>query len=78
MFQLRKWNKGTLHRQGGDLQIAVSPPRDMGNGIVLVTIALLMVFGLYRLFAPALLQVKSLADLLWKVLPALGGIVERF
>jgi hypothetical protein len=50
----------------------------MGNGIVLVTIALLMVFGLYRLFAPALLQVKSLADLLWKVLPALGGIVERF
>jgi hypothetical protein len=71
MFQLRRWNKGVVERRGGDLEITVSPPRDIGDGVLLAAIAGFMLFGLYQIFFPPMFQFKSPLDLLLKTIPTL-------
>lgn len=69
MFQTRNWNKGVIQRQGRDLKIAVSRPPDLGNGIVLMTIALFMAWGFCEIFLSDLMHVRSPADFLWRAIP---------
>jgi len=71
MFQLKRWNKGIVQREGRDLRITVSRPGTFGNGIVWAIIILSMVCGFFILFVPPMLRVTSPGDLLWKGLPAL-------
>jgi hypothetical protein len=54
MFQLKRWNKGVVHREGSTLQISVSRPGG-GDEVVLALIVLFMAYGFFNIFiVPAL------------------------
>lgn len=69
MFQVSNWNKGVIQRQGSDLKIVVSRHPDLGNRIVLLTIALFMACGFYEIFLLDLIRVRTPTDFFWRAIP---------
>ena len=70
MFQLKRWNKGVVHREGATLQISVSRPGG-GDEVVLALIALFMAYGFFKLFFVPMLRIVSLRDFLQKIVPSI-------
>ena len=69
MFQLKRWNKGLIYRNGATLQISVSRPE--GDEVLLLLIALFMAYGLFRIFFDPMPRIASLGDVWPKIVPAL-------
>jgi hypothetical protein len=64
MFQLQRWNKGVVEREGRNLKITVLPPKGLADGVVLAIIFLPMVYGFSAFFLLPMLHVTSPTDLL--------------
>jgi hypothetical protein len=71
MFQLQRWSKGVVQREGRNLKITVSPPKGLADGVVLAIIFLPMAYGFSVLFFLPMLRVTSPVDFLWKASAAL-------
>lgn len=69
MFQLKRWNKGIVSRNGATLQISVARPTR--GEVVISLIALFMAYGLFHLFFVPMPRIASLRDFLRTVVPAL-------
>ncbi len=70
MFQLKRWNKGIVHRQGATLQISVSRP-GWGDEVVLGLIGLFMAYGFFNLFFVPMSRIATPRDFLKTIVPAL-------
>jgi len=70
MFQLKRWNKGVVHREGSTLQISVSRPGG-GDEVVLALIFLFMAYGFFNIFFVPIPRIASPRDFLQKIVPAL-------
>jgi hypothetical protein len=70
MFQLKRWNKGVVHREGAALQISVSRPGG-GDEVLLALIALFMAYGFFKLFFVPMPRIASPRDFLQRIVPTL-------
>ena len=71
MFQQKRWNNSIVQREGRDLRITVPRPGRFGDGIMLATITIAMVYGFFSLFVPLLFGATSPVNLLLRASIAL-------
>jgi len=70
MFQLKRWNKGVVHRQGASIEISVSRPPG-ADEVVLGLSFLFMAYVFFNLFFVPMPRIASPRDFLQRIVPAL-------
>ncbi|HYK18141.1 MAG TPA: hypothetical protein VEV37_08970 [Bryobacteraceae bacterium] len=78
MFQLKRWNKAVVHREGRDLNIVVSRPRSLADWVGLAVIALPWPCFIVAFVIVPMFHATSAMDLLMDTCLSLGLVVPLF